>query len=164
MAVGAHTNNGEVPTTPLIEAFDGANWTIQTSPEVPSYGALSAVSCASATSCMATGIRSDGSNFTNLAESWDGVSWAVTPTPDPGIKLNELVAVSCTSSTNCVAVGAYDDASHKVLTLVESWDGTDWTVTPSANTDTVQNYLYGVSCASADSCIAAGFSLHGGWC
>jgi hypothetical protein len=39
--------------------------------------------------------------------------------------------------------------------LIETWDGNSWTVTPTPSKGT-QAYLRGVSCASANSCVAAG--------
>jgi hypothetical protein len=54
-------------------------------------------------------------------------------------------------------VGRYENASHEEVGLVESWNGTEWTV-GSAPTPTggKQAMFYGVSCVSTSSCVAAG--------
>ena len=52
--------------------------------------------------------------------------WSTAPTPNPN---GQLIDISCVSSTSCVAVGwAYSDQ-----TLIESWDGTSWSIMPSPN-------------------------------
>src|SRR4029077_653411 len=43
-------------------------------------------------------------------------------------------------------------------TLVESWDGAHWSVVPSPNPVAAGDGFRGVSCASADACMAVGFS------
>jgi hypothetical protein len=55
------------------------------------------------------------------------------------------------------SVGAYNTASNVVQTLVESWNGTTWSIIPSPNQGTATNYLSTVSCSSSISCVAAGF-------
>jgi hypothetical protein len=69
---------------------------------------------------------------------------------------NELDGVSCVSTTDCVAVGSYNlDEAHPRQTLIESWDGINWTIVPSPNPGTA-SLLYGVSCTSTTSCVAVG--------
>jgi hypothetical protein len=41
--------------------------------------------------------------------------------------------------------------------LVESWDGIRWSLVPTPNPGIIDHILNGVSCASPDFCIAAGF-------
>ena len=64
--------------------------------------------------------------------------------------------VSCASSRSCMAVGSYIDLG--MTTLVESWNGTKWSIVPSpSNPDSHLAFLNGVSCTSSTSCIAVGF-------
>jgi hypothetical protein len=52
--------------------------------------------------------------------------------------------VSCPSSTACEAVGSYDNSSGNLVTLAESWNGTDWTVQSTPDpTGATDNSLYG---------------------
>ena len=66
-------------------------------------------------------------------------SWTVIPSPDIGVPLANgvLYGVSCGGSTACVAVGSYFDGnvseSGAAQTLVESWNGSVWTVAGSPN-------------------------------
>ena len=59
------------------------------------------------------------------------------------------------------AVGNYGAGKNEKggirRTLVESWNGTAWSVAPSPNRGTEPNALVGVSCVSAVSCKAVGW-------
>ena len=62
------------------------------------------------------------------------------------------------SATSASAVG-YDDSSmntNRNRTLVESWNGSKWTVVLSPNRGMNENQLVSVSCVSATSCKAVG--------
>ena len=82
------------------------------------------------------------------------LTWRVVPSPNPGSTFNVLTAVSCVSPGACTAVGKYNNPGVE-LTLIESWNGTKWTVTNSPSPGT-RDLLSGVSCASAATCTAAG--------
>jgi hypothetical protein len=152
VAVGYSEPSG-LPRT-LIETWNGTSWSLATSPNVPD-SQLNGVSCTAPTNCMAVGTGPDG----NLIEAWDGTAWSVVPSPDPGINNDVLFGVSCTAPTRCVAVGAAD---HPVTggtsgqTLIESWDGTTWTVDANPNPVGGASVLQGVSCTNPTSCIAVG--------
>jgi len=66
--------------------------------------------------------------------------------------------VSCDSPGPCQAVGLYRPTSLSTFqTLIESWDGTSWSLDPSPNSGTAYNVLTGVSCSpSANTCQAVG--------
>jgi hypothetical protein len=65
----------------LIESWNGRSWSVLPSPGVPSDGSgwneLADVSCASSTSCLASGTYQTPHGDTPLQESWAGVSWQV---------------------------------------------------------------------------------------
>jgi hypothetical protein len=77
------------------------------------------------------------------------------PTPALGTG-GELSSVSCQAVSDCVAVG-YEVVADETEPLVESWNGTSWTVeatpTPAGGYDFD---LEGVSCNSATACTAVG--------
>lgn len=52
--------------------------------------------------------------------------------------------------------GWRNNASGAFRTLIESWNGSSWTITTSPNTGTGDNLLSGVSCVSTTSCMAVG--------
>lgn len=75
---------------------------------------------------------------------------------------SSMTGVSCTSETFCVAVGETSDHFQNSQTLVETWDGTDWVVTPSPNPGS-PTFVLGVSCTSATFCMAVGEAQVGGF-
>ena len=156
-AVGSRADSTDLLPKTLIESWNGASWSVVPSPNRGSDGdPLSGVSCVSLAACTAVGTKSIGVNFVprTLIESWNGTSWSVVPSPNPGSG-DDLGGVSCVSAAACTAVGYYfiGDAGRK--TLIESWNGISWSVVPSPNL-VLSDYLDGVSCASAAACTAVG--------
>lgn len=133
-------------------------------------GVLQAVSCTSRNACTAVGSTAGHT----LAVRRDGASWTVQSTPNPdGAQSSSLSGVSCTSPSACMAVGQYTDSASNgnQKTLAERWDGTRWSIlytpTPSGQ-GPYGSPLSGVSCTSADACIAVGgingaLTLAEGW-
>jgi hypothetical protein len=100
----------------------------------------------------------DPSSRTAFAQAWDGQRWTIQATPGvTGLPSSTLQSVSCPAADSCTAVGDSEDPSRGALTLAERWDGSAWTITasvdPAGNFD---NFLFGVSCTSATSCVAVG--------
>jgi hypothetical protein len=162
MTVGHFDISNGIART-LTEAWDGTSWTGVPSPNPGSASNnsyLGDVSCTSATACTAVGMF--GSPFRTLIESWDGAKWSVMHSPNPPtFGGSTLSGVSCASATACTAVG-YSLVSGSVYrTLIESWDGTSWTVVPSRNPVPGGDYLYGVSCTTAVACTAVGDTFNG---
>ena len=154
-----------LPRSPytLVESFDGTSWSIQPSPAIGTSNALSGVSCPSANSCTAVGFFENFGGPQTLVESWNGTAWSVVPSPNSGTASNYLGGVSCVSAMSCMAVGhSFNISSWPGHTLVESWNGTAWSVVPSPNTGTHDNTLSGVSCVSPTSCEAAGSNDNSG--
>ena len=119
---------------------------------------LNAVSCTSSTFCEAVGYYSNSSGVSqNLIETWNGTSWTIATSPDEGSNDNYLYGVSCTSSTFCEAVGYYSNSSGVSQNLIETWNGTSWTIATSPDEGSNDNYLYGVSCTSSTFCEAVGY-------
>jgi hypothetical protein len=65
--------------------------------------------------------------------------------------------VSCSSPAACTAVGTRFTADAGSGPVIESWNGTRWSLTPTPGKP--KSYLNGVSCASAGGCAAAGAYL-----
>jgi hypothetical protein len=164
-AVGYYYGVAGIPKT-LAESWNGTSWSVVPTPHPPplsSSSYLYGVSCVSVAACTAVGSHENSSRAQRvLVESWNGTSWSVVPTPNAGRidSGNVLTGVSCVSATDCTAAGGYYNwANNSEKTLVESWDGTSWSVVPSANAGlpTSFNLLNGVSCVSAAACTAAGY-------
>jgi hypothetical protein len=91
-----------------------------------------------------------------LIEQWDGTSWSIVASVNPGLTSDVLSAVACSSGSQCWAVGTYVGTHSQ--TLIEQWDGSSWSQATSANTSaTDDNNLFGVTCASASECWAVGY-------
>src|SRR6266516_4710194 len=85
------------------------------------------------------------------------LTWTVTPSPNTNYRGNQLMDVSCGSASACTAVGFTSSRQGFTKTLVESWNGTTWTIAPSPNR-AAYNPLTSVSCTSASACTAVGIS------
>lgn len=162
VAVGYATLSGvEVP---LAESWDGKTWKLQTlaRPAGFSHGPFNAVSCSSATSCMAVGWY-DNTKAAQLmlADEWNGTAWKILAVPAPATYYGQsLGGVGCVSATSCYAVGSYFMSSGREVTIGEYWNGKRWAqqLTPPGT----PKYLVGLSCASGTSCGAIGSYTKGG--
>ena len=161
-AIGSFTSSATVQLT-VAERWNGAGWTIQRTRN-PLSGAsssvLNGVSCTSATACTAVGSYTNSAGAAvALAERWDGTSWTIQQTPNPGsASSSALNGVSCASRAACTTVGSYTNRAGTQLALAEAWDGTSWTIQNTAGAG-----LRSVSCISATTCIAVGGSLAEIW-
>ncbi len=160
IAVGSAYDQVEGIHGIFAEAWDGSGWQLQTIPSPVTTASLTAVSCTSATACIAVGYYDtiDTGAQVTLAEVWNGSSWQVQSTPDPtGATSSQLSGVSCSSATACIAVGDYNDSAGNEVTLAERWDGSSWQLQSTPNpTGATSSALNGVSCPSAKSCTAVG--------
>lgn len=156
----------------LVEHWDGTRWTVVPNPDPASTTTdFVGVSCASATSCMATGLydvqTGNRSHEAPLAEHWDGTSWTIQHVPVPAGSTSAALdgGVSCPSATDCIAVGAagFYGTPSNTQPLAERWNGTSWTIqaTPAVPADAYNPYLGGVSCTSPAGCTAVGGYLVG---
>lgn len=86
-------------------------------------------------------------------------AWSIVPSPDKG-KANYLRSVAAAAENDLWAVGfrstspvygwkgnAYTGAGT-AQTLIEHWDGAQWSIVPSPNAATGSSYLFGVAAAS----------------
>ena len=152
---------GGASTGPLAEHWDGAHWSIMSVPYDPKAGSFKRISCATTTSCIAVGSAVGGS----MLAKWDGTAWSFTPFPGAGTGnagLVTLESVTCTTATSCFAVGWKGVGAS--TTLIESWNGAQWSIVPSPNPpDNDANLLFDVTCASPSSCFAVGGTLIEQW-
>ena len=159
-AVGyAQSSGGQVT---LAERWNGAGWSIQTTPPNPtggSFSTLDGVSCASSTACTAVGYSVDSSfDRLTLAERWNGTGWTIQTTPNvTGQPFSVLSGVSCASATACTAVGSsYGHLYAGLAPFTERWNGTSWSLQSTPNATRGAASLGGVSCPSATACISVG--------
>jgi hypothetical protein len=158
-AVGYYLKPGKTRprSVTLAEHWDGTSWTVQPTPNPPNHpgqtvdggAVLNAVSCGSATSCVAVGIYDlPQYNQAMVVEKWNGKAWFLQTLPPNSH--SGLYGISCPRASRCIAVG--DETTQGVA---EELNGTSWT------TQTLPSGLgvpLGVSCPSAASCTASGYN------
>jgi hypothetical protein len=130
-----------------------------------SYAALSAVSCPSATECVAVGegTAKKSGRWVPVAETWtrSGGWKAGTLAVPAGNGDSMLNAISCPSTSLCYAAGeagAFATVAADQLPLVERWTprGGWMRVKPPTLRGSMENALGGISCKSATQCAAVG--------
>jgi len=150
-------------TLTLIEHYDGASWSIVSSPN-PSptnYNVPLGVTCVSATDCWLAGYYSGSTAEESLTEHYDGTSWNVVNAANTDSNQSNFpFAITCASAANCWAAGYYyGPIGGDVLTLIDQYDGTSWSVVSSPNPSPNNagqyvDFLFGVTCASSTDCWA----------
>jgi len=149
-------------TKTLVESLSGASWKVTSSPSPGAGGAsLTDVSCRSPASCVAVGYEQPSATSQlghTLLESFNGSTWSVTVSPNPGAGGDFLAGVSCISASTCVAVG-HDGkvAGGPTKSLVEMLQAGSWKAASTASPGTGNNFLLGAFCFSAQFCVAVGW-------
>jgi len=145
----------------LIEHWDGASWSIVSSPNANTNGDnyLTSITCVSASECWAVGYYSDrpGSQlYRTLTLRWAGGSWSIVSSANTdSAQANLLNGVTCMSASECWAVG-YSGSGSENRALIERWDGTSWSIVSSPNIGTGANQLFSVACTSDTDCWTVG--------
>ena len=98
--------------------------------------------------------QADGGAMTATAQA----HWAIVASPSPAARTNLLLDVAALSVTDAWAVGTRtsDGISGPGETLIEHWDGTQWTVVPSPSPGAAANVLHTVEAISPTDVWAAG--------
>ena len=118
-------------------------------PEAPHESPLS---CAQGLPRVAAPYEGDA---TSGAGDWTIVA---SPNAKAAFPRSVLQGVTCVSASDCWAVG-YTFTGSTFATLIEHWDGSDWTVTASPNPGELEaSVLYDVECSSTSDCWAVGYS------
>src|SRR5207302_1533327 len=80
-----------------------------------------------------------------LVEHWNGIQWAIVPSPNVVADHNTLYGVTSISATDVWAVGYHEDPNvgvSQVLTM--HWDGIQWSIVSAPNVGQYSNSLRGV--------------------
>jgi hypothetical protein len=159
---------GAVGDQGLIEHWDGFSWSLipSVTEAGPNGGYLNGITCVSATDCWASGATTDTTGMASgiLLQQWNGAGWtdvssSVPNSSTPGM----LSSVSCVSAMQCWAVGESGPTggggggNFRPQALIESWNGSSWSIEPSPNVATL-SFLNTLSCVRAVGCVAAGSS------
>jgi hypothetical protein len=127
-------------TQPLLEHWNGSVWKIVTAP-VPAQtvsNSFTAVAANTALNIWIVGNSMTSSQATDtLTEHWNGSTWKVVASPNPGTgSLGSLLnSITVISSGNVWATGQFYASSSPTSseTLVEHWSGSQWKVVSSPN-------------------------------
>ncbi len=178
VAVGGYNPGGGGGVLSLVEKFNGTSWSLMPSPNpANSYVPfLVSVSCTSTTFCVAVGsneFQQDTATglVVTIVETFNGASWSLMPSPNlpepaGGNGMSVLTSVSCVSTTFCVAGGWGGPVSGTQLPLIETFNGSSWSITPIpappnpyplSVANEYSAHLESVSCASPSFCVAVGF-------
>lgn len=144
-------------TQTLIEQWNGKIWKVISSPNASSSdNELFGVAAVSTSNAWAVGLYSPNGSKTSqtLIEQWNGTTWTVVPSPNPGTN-STLSSVVALSSNNVWAAGNYS-SSGPTKTLIEHWDGSRWSVVSSPNKGSNSSELFAITSVSAKNIWAVG--------
>lgn len=147
-------------TTPLIEHWNGIAWSIVANPGT-TVGGLGGVVVVSSNDVWAVGTGRTGDEDSTLTLHWNGLAWSLVPSPNVGPEVdNTLAAVTAIASNDVWAVGTQQPTSlTDPHTLTLHWNGTAWSIVPSANTSqTTGNHLLAADAIGPNDVWATGFT------
>ncbi len=96
---------------------------------------------------------------TAIAERWTSPTWAQSSIPIPeGAKSSQLDGVDCIWSNFCAAVGRYTTSGGSIKSLVEFWNGTNWSLQTATDPEGAsESALLDVACTpTPNRCTAVG--------
>jgi hypothetical protein len=160
-AVGYSTLSGSQKT--LIERWNGTQWGVVTSPNASTNGdnVLTSVDALSSTNAWAVGSSRTDTFRKSLIQRWNGTSWTIVSSPNPGTLGNSLLGVEATAPNDIWAVG-WKNSGNGLRSLLLHYDGTGWTeggAVPKVGTG--DNVLTGVSVVSSNDVWATGYYVDG---
>ena len=120
------------------------------------FTSLNAVSCTSATFCLAVGTSgSSPTHWRPLVERFGGRAFNVLASPTPWGA--QLTGVACRSAQFCLAVGGEGNNA-----LSERWNGKGWRVLSTPSPRLVgSDLLFQVTCTSETDCLSVGIENGG---
>jgi hypothetical protein len=146
---------------PIIEHWNGKQWSAVSSPSTGTlYSTLTGVSIVSPNDVWAVGWEGVNGVAETLTEHWNGKQWSIVSSPNLGDQGNEFFSVSAVASNDVWAVGFVLRATATggvEQTLVEHWNGKQWSIVSSPNPGPQVSALTGVTAVSANDALAVGF-------
>ncbi len=160
-AAGFYTDTTINAVKTLVEHWNGKAWGIVPTPNPTSFNMLYSITAVSANNVWAVGSYTFPINGGSVAlvEHWNGQQWSVVSTPSITSSNNVLLlSISALSAKDIWAVGSYNTSNYTSNTLVEHWNGTQWSIVndPTFQTSTT---LSGVVALSKNNVWAVGNSF-----
>lgn len=166
---GCATATGSFETFPacpdVVPAVSG-NWQQQISPNVNGATELNnellGVAAVSANDAWAVGWSQDpnGPQYVKrtLIQHFNGSTWDIVNSPNPrGDTFTQLFSVSAASANEVWTVGSSHNGTLPSRTLIQHWDGAQWSIVSSPSPDNQFNELRGVAAISANDVWAVGY-------
>ena len=156
-AVG-DVDTGDFVMGTLAERWDGASWRAVESPTVQEGALLDDVAVDGSGAAWAVGWQQASETLQPLAMRWTGSRWDMVDAPSVEAVTADFAGVAMLGPDDVWAVGGRD--TH---TLAAHWDGTSWTLKPSANPGRVTNTLVDVAEVPGTGCLWAvgSYVIHG---
>lgn len=155
-AVGTAQGRGSART--LTEHWDGQRWQIVPSPSLsvgsqPADNTLTGVVAISSNDVWAVGYAASITIGETLVEHWDGTSWTIVQSPNPGQGTgffdDRLFGVTAVSASDIWTAGE-STALGEEHNLIEHWDGSAWNVVVSPHfPNTNVDFMNAISAISA---------------
>jgi len=160
-AAGFYTDTTINAVKTLVEHWNGQQWSIVSTPNPASYNILYSITAVSANNIWAVGsytLPINGGSYA-LVEHWNGQQWSIVSTPQSASNNNVLLlSVSALTAKDVWAVGSYNTSGTTSNTLVEHWNGSQWSIVSSPIFQT-STTLSGVAALSKDNAWAVGNSF-----
>jgi hypothetical protein len=130
--------------------WDGDRWEIVPSPNITTRdNRFEAVLIRSPTEVLAVGSAVDRLGDSRvLTLRWDGSTWRLVPSPNPGNHANGLGALGPDGPGGVWAVGGFADRGNRRGSLYLRWAGDGWESVPGPAGDALRQYPDAVSAAS----------------
>lgn len=144
----------------LLLTLSGGSWTAAQAPPAPDSNGpgmpISAVSCGSASYCVAVGIYGNASGGqAGLLLTLSGGSWTAAEAPAPA-NTNEVntLGASCPSASECIVTEAYiESESQPTHWALLTWSNGSWS---SDEAPSPVRQMIDLSCPSVSDCVSVG--------
>src|ERR1019366_317559 len=160
---------GAIEFRTLAEHFNGKRFVIVPTPDretAPAVDFLDGISGTSTSDVWAVGSsNAPGAPDQTLVEHWDGATWSIVTSPDPGNADNILQGVAALGPTDVWAVGAAQTtATFYQRPMAIHWNGATWAAMslPEPTGCTGHSYLTAVSAITHGDVWATGWCGSGG--
>jgi hypothetical protein len=162
--------------TSLAVHWNGHAWTVVAVPclqgdavsvDCTAINILTGVSAPAASNVWVSGYEEGSSgSFVPYVLHWNGQTWSLTKTPNPGQVGSSLRGIIALSPGDVWAVGqTQTDGNSVIATLTEHFDGHAWSVVPSPDPGLLGNdSLDGVASAAGGQLFAVGADSQSGQC
>lgn len=113
---GIYNGYDNSQAAPLIEHWDGNQWSVTHTSNLPPNAVLSSITALTPDDVWAVGTTIQAKNASALIAHWDGQQWSVVPNVST-VQGGDLGSISASGANDIWAIG---------FGLIEHWDGTSW--------------------------------------